>query len=238
MAEILNCFPLTVFKDKLGLASDYRRRIGEAVIDNYRQSPKHGQSKAHAWTGDRNGHEFLHKQDLYTDMFRAMHRGLVAYVRALSIDPDRLDFLLTRSWGTVSESGQSIARHRHNQSHISIVYYPLKAERTGNLIFHQPDPMNEFSPGLFEPYCHDIGLMTQSNHFNSELVNLPVAEDDIVIFPSKTFHATEANQTNGVRISIAVDVVVTLLDSSRVEFLMPPVAAWRSSRSFDGGTAE
>jgi ectoine hydroxylase-related dioxygenase (phytanoyl-CoA dioxygenase family) len=31
------------------------------------------------------------------------------------------------------------------------------------------------------------------------MVDLPVAEDDIVIFPSKTFHGTDPNNTNGSR---------------------------------------
>ena len=67
---------------------------------------------------------------------------------------------------------------------------------------------------------------------NSEIVNLPVAEDYVVIFPSKTYHATEPNDTDGPRVSISVDVVVALKDSAGVEFVMPPVRHWRSSGDF------
>ncbi len=63
-------------------------------------------------------------------------------------------------------------------------------------------------------------------------MNLPVAEDDVVIFPSKTYHATEPNQTDGPRVSISVDVVVALKDSAGVEFVMPPVRQWRLSGDF------
>jgi hypothetical protein len=113
-----------------------------------------------------------------------------------------------------------------------VVYYPVKAENTGNLIFHMPDPLNELSPGLFEPHAVKQGLLKASTPLNSEMVDLPVAEDDIVIFPSKTFHGTDPNTTNGERISIAVDVVMTLEDATGVEYLLPPVERWREASTF------
>ena len=229
MATILNCFPLTVYKDSLGLEPDYRHGLGEFVIDAFRTGPKAGVTRTSAWTGDRNGWEFLHQEDRFAPMFKAVHQRLVEYVRALKIDPGKLDFHYTRSWGTVSEPGQSIRRHRHNQSHISVVYYPVKDAGTGNLVFHLPDPLNEFSPGLFEGHSRSMGLITESTVLNSEMVDLPVEEDDIVIFPSKTFHGTEPNETTGTRVSIAIDVIVTLKDSGGVEYLMPPTGRWRNS---------
>ena len=65
-------------------------------------------------------------------------------------------------------------------------------------------------------------MLKASTPLNSEMVDLPVEEDDIVIFPSKTYHGTDPNNTNGARISIAVDVVMTLKDATGVEFLLPP----------------
>ncbi|MEQ8585394.1 MAG: putative 2OG-Fe(II) oxygenase [Thalassobaculaceae bacterium] len=229
MATILNCFPLTVFKDKLGLEPGYRRQIGEAVIGAFRTGPKAGVTKTSAWTGDRNGGEFLHLEPDLAPMFKAVHSRMLEYLRALKIDPGKLDLHFTRSWGTVSEPGQSIRRHRHNQSHISVVYYPVKDPGTGNLVFHLPDPLNEFSPGLFEQHSRTMGLITESNILNSEMVDLPVEEDEVVIFPSKTYHGTEPNNTSGTRVSIAIDVVITLKQSGGVEYLMPPVENWRKS---------
>lgn len=75
-----------------------------------------------------------------------------------------------------------------------------------------------------------MGLITESNILNSELVDLPVEEDDIVVFPSKTYHGTEPNNTPGTRISIAIDVVITLKDSGGVEYLMPLTEKWRKSQ--------
>jgi uncharacterized protein (TIGR02466 family) len=230
--EVLNCFPLTVFKDRLGLEAAYRTQLGEFITQSYREGVKTGQSNRAAWTGDKNGWEFLHEEAVFATLFKAMHVSLRAYLDMLSVNADRVGLHYTRSWGTVSERGQSIRRHRHNQSHISVVYYPVKAENTGNLIFHMPDPLNELSPGLFEPHAIKQGLLKASTPLNSELVDLPVVEDDIVIFPSKTFHGTDPNNTDGARISIAVDVVMTLSDATGVEYLLPPVDRWRDAAAF------
>jgi len=232
MPEILNCFPLTVFKDKLGLAPDYRHKIGQHILDSCAASKRIGQSANRAWTGDRNGHEFLHQQEFYRPMFKAVHQRVLRYVSALGLDEKRFKFHFTRAWGTVSERGQQIRRHRHNQSHISLAYYPLKAPGSGNIVFHMPDAQNEFTAGLFEPHSHDQGLIKEGSILNSEFVNLPVEEDDIVLFPSKTYHATEPNPTDGPRVSISTDIVVTLADSGEVEFVMPDVNQWRESGGF------
>lgn len=228
MPEIFNCFPLTVFKDSLGLPEDYRHRLGERVVEAWATGSKDGQDRRNAWTGDRNGAECLHHDPEFQDLFRSLGGRLHRYLAALSVESDRLDMFITRAWGTLSERGQSIRRHRHNQSHISLVYYPLKAEGTGNLVFHDAEPANEFTPGLFEPHALAQGLLTSSNILNSEMVNLPVVEDDVVIFPSKAYHATEPNETDRPRVSISADVVVALKDAAGIEYVMPPVRHWRS----------
>lgn len=233
MPEILNCFPLTVYKDRMGLDPRYRKQLADFIADSYRAGAKIGQSNRSAWTGDKNGWEFLHQEPAFTMLFKIMHQRLRAYLDVLSVNPERVGLHYTRSWGTVSERGQGIRRHRHNQSYISVVYYPMKARNTGDLVFHMPDPLNELSPGLFEPHAENQGLLKAATPLNSEMVNLPVAEDDVVIFPSKIFHGTEPNNTNGARISIAVDVVMTLNDSTGVEYLLPPVEHWRDAAAFD-----
>lgn len=232
MPELFNCFPLTVFKDSLGLPADYRRSLGERIIEACETGRRAGQDRRNAWTGDRNGAEALHQDPEFAPLFRSLRQRLRWYLEALSVDPMRLELMYTRAWGTVSVQGQSIRRHRHNQSHISVVYYPLKEPGTGNLIFHDADPFNEFTPGLFEPHARSQGLLTGSSLANSEIVNLPVAEDDVVIFPSKVYHATEPNETDGRRVSVAVDVVAVLRDATGIEYVMPPVRQWRSADAF------
>lgn len=40
MAEILNCFPLTVFKEKAGLDPAFRKRVGTLILDAHSTGPK------------------------------------------------------------------------------------------------------------------------------------------------------------------------------------------------------
>ena len=232
MPEIFNCFPLTVFKDSLGLPEEYRHRLGDRVVACWEGGPKAGQDRRNAWTGDRNGAECLHHDPEFAALFRALAARLRRYLVTLSVNPERLELYYTRAWGTVSVRGQSIRRHRHNQSHISLVYYPLKAEGTGNLVFHDAEPANEFTPGLFEPHARAQGLLTAGNILNSEMVNLPVSEDEVVVFPSKAYHATEPNETDRMRVSISADVVAVLRDSAGLEYVMPPVRHWRDSGEY------
>lgn len=64
---------------------------------------------------------------------------------------------------------------------------------------------------------------------NREMVDLPVDEDDIVIFPSETSHGTDPTSTDGERISIALDVVMTLKNSMGDEYFLLPVDWWRDA---------
>lgn len=64
---------------------------------------------------------------------------------------------------------------------------------------------------------------------NREMVDLPVDEDDIVIFPSETSHGTDPTSTDVERISIALDVVMTLKNSMGDEYFLLPVDWWRDA---------
>ena len=62
---------------------------------------------------------------------------------------------------------------------------------------------------------------------NTPNVDLDIQENDIVIFPSKTKHATVSNITENPRISISGDVTIMLTNSSGHERLMPHFNNWQ-----------
>mgnify|MGYP000498148315 CR=1 FL=1 len=57
-------------------------------------------------------------------------------------------------------------------------------------------------------------------------VSLDVKEDDIVIFPSKSSHSTQAGGNNDERISISADISIVVKNSNGLEHLTPPLKNW------------
>ena len=72
-----------------------------------------------------------------------------------------------------------------------------------------------------------LGLLKDVTNRNTPNIDLQIEEDDIVIFPSKTKHATIANKSENPRISISGDISIMLKDSLGHERLMPHYNNWQ-----------
>ena len=72
-----------------------------------------------------------------------------------------------------------------------------------------------------------MGLLKNVNKRNTPNIDLNIEEDDIVIFPSKTKHATTPNLNENPRISISGDVTIMLTNSYGHERLMPHFNNWQ-----------
>ena len=62
---------------------------------------------------------------------------------------------------------------------------------------------------------------------NVAKIKIDTEEDDIIIFPSKTIHATEENKNNNERISISADITIVAKNAENLEYLMPPLSEWK-----------
>ena len=150
-----------------------------------------------------------------------------AYTDMLSIDNKKIDFFYQRSWATITRQEERIHVHSHDQSNISFAYYPLKPIDSGNISFLVEPPQNEIATGLLHQEKLTTGLLKSFNKRNAPTVDILVNEDDIVVFPSKTKHATIPNTTNNPRISISGDIMIMLKDSFGHERLMPHYNLWQ-----------
>ena len=148
------------------------------------------------------------------------------YTSMLNLDNSKLSFFYQRSWATITKNKERIQPHSHDQSNISFAYYLLKPKNTGDIRFIS-EPQNEIAKGMFHKEKLDLGLLQKIDHRNTPNVDLKVEEDDIVIFPSKTKHATTPNLTEQTRISISGDVTIMLKDSYGHERLMPHFENWQ-----------
>lgn len=225
----IDLFPLSVFSFPLGFPDDGKTDArGEwiARILEMRRESAPPRSEISAWTGDVKGHASLHAQPLFVPLFSAIARGLTAYLAEMSIDPAQFDLYVTRSWGVVAEKNERVNRHAHLQSHLSVAYYLQTPGEGGRLAFLMPDAPNEFLPGLFESRMGSLfkGPRTAAN---SSTTLVDVEEGDLVVFPSKTVHATEPHHSDEPRISISADIVVTLKEATTHEFGLPSLSDWK-----------
>ena len=145
----------------------------------------------------------------------------------LAVSRDKINLYYTRSWATVSRGEEIIRSHSHAQSHISLVYYLQKPKDAGVISFRDGSPPNEFAPHLFQEPMFKAGILTKVQETNTNTVFVDAKEGDIVIFPSKTLHATNESKGPEPRISIAIDILTTLKDSARLEHMIPNPDQWK-----------
>ena len=228
MSNFIHLFPLSLYRDSINLSQSYKRELVDAVFEMEKQAPKTKQSTDSAWLGDTRGHEFLFKDQRFVELFRQIAMKVREYTDALGINSSLIDFYFQRSWATITRSAEHINEHAHHQSNISFAFYLKKPEKSGGINFITYNHPNEFSNGIFTPTKNQLGFVNTESMLTWNLVNIDPAEDEILIFPSKTLHSTAPNETDTPRISISADVTTLLRDSQGHETMMPHFSHWKS----------
>lgn len=101
-------------------------------------------------------------------------------------------------WLNINGYKDSNVLHNHPWSIVSGVYYIKTPSKCGDLVLHHP--------------CREIGpewhrLIIEYNPANSATWTLPVAEGDLVLFPSWLYHSVNSNlNKEDVRVSIAFNI--------------------------------
>jgi len=223
--KVYDIFPLSILKGKIIINDQEKIELKNHILDteiNFNENKK----KDYAWLGDNNGQEFLFHNLLFNKLTKLIGEKIKAYTSLLNINNEKLDFYFQRSWATITHTEEKIQLHDHAQSNISFAYYLSKPKNSGDIRF-VVDSQNELAKGLFDQSKQQLGLLKSYDHRNASTVDIAVEEDDIIIFPSKTKHATFPNKTNEPRISISGDVSIILKDSYGHEKLMPSLKKWQ-----------
>ena len=229
MQKFFNFFPLSIYKSSISLSADEKKKmVGEIYNMEKNSQNLDYKTSDSAWTGDTQGFEFLHDNDNFKKLFAEIHKNILLYLEGLSIDHSQLDLYFQRSWATISRKNENIANHRHAQSHLSFAYYLSKNKDDSKITFLDQSKHNEIIPSLFDSMSlQKKGLIKKRTILNSPVVIFDTKEDDIVIFPSKTLHATQRGTLNAERISISADISLMAKDSGNLEHLMPPLKKWK-----------
>ena len=88
MADIVNAFPLSIYRNTLTIDPQVKARMIETVLAMGRTQPR--KSKGRTWTGDINGFGFLHQDHRFSELFTAFPGHLRQYLDFLKIDADKL----------------------------------------------------------------------------------------------------------------------------------------------------
>ena len=220
-----NIFPLSVYKDTIFIEENERKQLIERILKTKNHSIKK-QSKESAWTGDINGEEYLFNQEGFANIKDKISLKLYEYLNFLGLNTDLINIYCQRSWATVTDKTENIKFHKHWQSNVSFAYYLSKPENSGDILFKNEDPQNAISNNIYEKDKIEKGLLKTINVQNSNEVTLSAEEGSIVIFPSKTLHATQPNKSNKTRISLSGDISITLKNSEGFEHIMPDIKNW------------
>ena len=223
--NVFNLFPLTVLKETISIEEEEREKLVNA-IKKMKETNNEKNYSSYAWTGDTNGHEFLFSNKLFKNLSNQISKFIVEYLQTLEINTDLLDIYYQRSWATFTENEQSINFHTHSQSNISFAYYLLKPEGSGGIIFKSNELQNEVAKNIFTSSKLEKSLINKPNAYNSDRSMFDLEQDSIIIFPSKTLHATAPNKSGHPRISISGDVSIMLKESKGFEHLMPNFSNW------------
>ena len=223
--KIYNLFPLTVMQDKIDIKEEERN----ILINEIKKMTKNKNDRKKtdfAWTGDTKGYEFLFSNNLFKNLSIKISNVILKYLQALEVNTALLDIYYQRSWATFTENEQNINFHTHSQSNISFAYYLLKPPKSGGIIFRSNELQNEIAKNIFTSSKLEKSLINKPNPFNSDRSMFDLEQDSIIIFPSKTAHATTPNNSQQPRISISGDVTIMLKDSEGFEHLMPNFKNW------------
>ncbi len=223
--KILNLFPLTIAEDVIVIDDQERKKL-IIEIEKMKMEKDKTIKSSYAWTGDTKGHEFLFSNIIFKNLANKISKAVINYLKIFEINTDLLDIYFQRSWATYTETEQKINFHTHSQSNISFAYYLLKPKESGGIIFRSNELQNEVAKNIFTSSKMEKSLIHKANVYNSDKSMFDPIQDSIIIFPSKTPHATLPNKSHLPRISISGDITIMLRDSGGFEHLMPNFKNW------------
>jgi uncharacterized protein (TIGR02466 family) len=106
----------------------------------------------------------------------------------------KMNYKFTTSWATKTKFNGQGEKHKHGNSFLSGVYYPLGNEKTKITFFKS---------------CNNFWfiLCKQYNQFNSQKITFSIIENNtLILFPSDLTHLIECNENQDLRYSIAFNI--------------------------------
>ena len=227
---LFNVFPLTIYKEKVGLDEATRKEFARIIAEQNKATKRPESSGHESWVGGMHGELSIHLRKEFAPLINEFPKHIRAYMQGLGFRRDDLDIFVTRCWGTYSHGNQTISPHVHTSSVLSIAYYVSLPEGSASISFETESHQNDAIKGLFRE-SRRSGVIDPNNPLSALAVSIEANEDDLLIFPSSNLHGVRPGRQTDPRISIAADTMFLTKEVSDSEKILPPVSNWKKISS-------
>ncbi len=137
----------------------------------------------------------LHEREGFAELLPYIHKATAGALEFLEIEYEA--FEITGCWANVNPEGAPHAAHSHPNNYLSGVYYLRTPAGSDSISFHDPRPQ----PNIIAPRTRRL------NNHNTALINVPVKEGRLLLFPAWFRHSVAPNSGKGDRISISFNIM-------------------------------
>lgn len=137
----------------------------------------------------------LHEREGFAELLPYIRKATTGALEFLELEYE--SFEITGCWANVNPEGTPHAAHSHPNNFLSGAYYVRTPAANDSISFHDPRPQ----PNIIAP------KVRQPNNHNSPLVNIPVKEGRLLLFPSWFRHSVMPNAGKSDRISISFNIM-------------------------------
>jgi|TARA_B110000977_G_scaffold201362_1_gene295584 uncharacterized protein (TIGR02466 family) len=137
----------------------------------------------------------------YSEIKNRIMHGLSEYTSNLLCITDQHEFYITQSWLNVNPPNTTHHRHNHTNALVSGVYY-IDTIENDNITFSTQNTTTITNNPTLELKVNQFNLA------NSNSWQLPVNNNEIVFFPSTTYHQVATNTSTKNRISLSFNCFV------------------------------
>ena len=116
----------------------------------------------------------------------------------------RGDMIITQSWLNQNRPGEATHKHTHPNSIISGVLYVSVPKDSGTIRFHRTQTSDSRS---WTFYPDGDPQRAANSYYAFDWCDVPVAEGDLILFPSYASHSVPTNPTDDSRWSLAFNAV-------------------------------
>jgi uncharacterized protein (TIGR02466 family) len=188
ISPIVNLFPTPVWKVRINNCAE----INKALIDNFDLMMKNdNRDSKKKWNSKRNLQHSLFMKPLNKEVTR-IASGVLD-----SIGISHSGYTITGAWANVHPPNQPHHPHSHPNNYLAGVYYVKVPEGANTISFLDPRP----TVGLIRP------PVKKQTVYNSEKVDLIIADGDLCFFPCWLRHSVNTNTGNEDRISVAFNIM-------------------------------